>query len=118
MDTSTITFLAGIISCLIGISTFVIGMNSRAQKNGALEQKVDQAVSGIEEIKSELKSTSQAQNSLALQTTSQEEQIKTLFAKVANLEGEQKSLGSRMESQDKLAEALIRTLERLGKEVP
>lgn len=117
MDASTITLLAGIISCLIGICTFVVGMNSRAQKTGILEQKVDQAVSGIEEIKSELKSTSKAHNALALQTTSQEERITTLFTRLDNLEKEQGYLSSRLASQNQLEEALVRTLERLGKEV-
>ena len=48
MDLSTITFLGGIISCVIGIATFITGMNSRAQKEGVLEQKINQAIEGIE----------------------------------------------------------------------
>lgn len=117
MDGATLTLLAGLISCLIGISTFIVGMNSRAQKTGILEQKINQAVTGIEEIKTELRTLSQAQNSLALQTTSQEERIGTLYAQVASLEGKQKSLESRFEGKGRLEEALIGALERLGKEV-
>lgn len=117
MDGATLTLLAGLISCLIGISTFIVGMNSRAQKTGILEQKINQAVTGIEEIKTELKTLSQAQNTLAIQTTSQEERIGTLQAQISSLEREQKSLESKLGERSRLEEALIGALERLGKEV-
>ncbi len=108
MDLSTITLLGGIISCIIGIATFVTGMNARAQKEGVLEQKINQAIEGIEEIKTEMKSTSTNQNALALLVQSHEEQIKTIFHQV-------NSIDQRLNSSDRIASSLDKILKYMEK---
>ena len=36
MDMGTITFVAGIISCIIGVSTFVSGGVAKGERNGGM----------------------------------------------------------------------------------
>lgn len=108
MDLSTITLLGGIISCIIGIATFITGMNVRAQKEGILEQKINQAIEGIEEIKAEMKSTSTTQNALALLVQSHGEQIKTIFHQV-------NSIDQRLNSSDRIAGSLDKILKYMEK---
>lgn len=74
-----ILFACSIVACLIGILTFVVGMNGRAKNDGIVVQKINQAIEGIEELKSDVKGLSTSQQSLALLVNSHEEQIKTLF---------------------------------------
>lgn len=74
-----ILFACSIVACLIGILTFVVGMNGRAKNDGIVVQKINQAIEGIEELKSDVKSLTTSQQSLALLVNSHEEQIKTLF---------------------------------------
>lgn len=74
-----LTFVCSIILCLIGVLTFVVGMNNRAKNDGVVVQKINQAIEGIEELKSDVKGLSTSQQSLALLVNSHEEQIKTLF---------------------------------------
>lgn len=75
----TVLFVCSIIACVIGVLTFVVGMNTRAKNDGILVQKINQAIEGIEELKTDVKSVSNNQQSLALMVRSHEEQIKTLF---------------------------------------
>nr|DAH81256.1 MAG TPA: hypothetical protein [Bacteriophage sp.] len=74
-----ILFACSIVACLIGVFTFVVGMNGRAKNDGMIVQKINQAIEGIEELKSDVKGLSSSQQSLALLVNSHEEQIKTLF---------------------------------------
>ena len=74
-----ILFVCSIVACLIGILTFVVGMNGRAKGDGVVVQKINQAIEGIEELKSDVKGLKSSQQSLALLVNSHEEQIKTLF---------------------------------------
>jgi len=53
--TETITFVIGVVMCILGICTFVVGMLSRAKQDGALNAKVDNAIQGIAEIQATLK---------------------------------------------------------------
>ena len=115
MDLSTITFLGGIISCIIGIATFVTGMNARAQKEGVLEQKINQAIEGIEEIKAEMKSTSTNQNALALLVQSHEEQIKTVYHQLNSIDQRQTTLDMRLSSSDRVASSLDKILQHIEK---
>ena len=48
--TETITFLCGVIMCVVGVSTFVSALITRARKDGQLEYKVDSALRGIDEV--------------------------------------------------------------------
>ena len=115
MDLSTITFLGGILSCAIGIATFITGMNSRAQKEGVLEQKINQAIEGIEEIKAEMKSTSTNQNALALLVQSHEEQIKTIFRQLTSIDQRQGTLDMRLSSSDQVSHSLETILQYIQK---
>ena len=51
MDGPTITLIIGIVGCVIGVSTFVSSLQNKAQNTGVLEQKIEQALQGIDEIK-------------------------------------------------------------------
>lgn len=115
MDLSTITFLGGILSCVIGIATFITGMNARAQKEGVLEQKINQAIEGIEEIKAEMKSTSTNQNALALLVQSHEEQIKTIFKQLTSIDQRQSTLDMRLSSSDQVSHSLETILQYIQK---
>lgn len=94
-----ILFACSIVACLIGILTFVVGMNGRAKNDGIVVQKINQAIEGIEELKSDVKSLTTNQQSLALLVNSHEEQIKTLF--------------NMMHSSDANTQALITIMETL-----
>lgn len=74
-----VLFVCSIVACLVGVLTFVVGMNGRAKNDGVVVQKINQAIEGIEELKSDVKNLSSSQQSLALLVNSHEEQIKTLF---------------------------------------
>lgn len=95
MTAGNITLIAGIISCVIGIATFIVGMKSRASKEGMLEQKIEQALQGIRDIKAEVKANASSQNAVALLVNSHDERIKTLFNNQASLERHFDSLDSR-----------------------
>lgn len=95
MNAPALTFIAGIISCVIGIATFVVGMKSRASKEGMLEQKLEQALQGIKDIKEEVKANTNSQNAVALLVNSHDERIKTLFNNQMNLEKHFESLDHR-----------------------
>ena len=79
MDGSTITLIIGIIGCIIGVSTFVSSLIAKAQNNGVLTQKIEQALQGIEEIKQRVNGYSASQSSMSLTVQSHTEQIKNLY---------------------------------------
>lgn len=81
-----ISFVCSVILCVIGVLTFVVGMNSRSKSDGVLMQKLDQAVDGIEELKADLKELSAHQHTADLKLQSHEDQIKTLFKNHSNQE--------------------------------
>lgn len=77
--TQTVTFLCGILMCIIGIATFISALLTKARKDGQLEYKVDEALRGIDEIKKSLSHTNAWKESIGLKVQSHEEQIITLF---------------------------------------
>lgn len=81
----TTLFICSIVACIIGIATFVVGMNSRAKADGEVVQKLNQAISGIAELKTDVKEIKNSQQNLALLVNSHEEQIKTLFHSLNDL---------------------------------
>lgn len=85
MDGSTITLIIGIIGCIIGVSTFVSSLIAKAQNNGVLTQKIEQALQGIEEIKQRVNGYSASQSSMSLTVQSHTEQIKNLYNMVDEL---------------------------------
>jgi septal ring factor EnvC (AmiA/AmiB activator) len=78
MDTSTVTFIAGVIVCIIGILTFVSGRMEKAERNGALETKINQALDGISSINQKLETSVTSQHNLDLMVRSHDEQLKSL----------------------------------------
>lgn len=87
--TETITFVAGIILCVIGVSTFVVGMIQRAKSDGILTNKVDSAVKGIEEIKHTLTEQRDWREDIGITVAEHTQQLNTLFRRVETLEKEQ-----------------------------
>lgn len=85
-STQTVTFICGVIMCLIGVSTFITSMLSKAKSDGILSNKVDTALKGIDEIKSSLNDQRKWREEIAIITARQDEQIDTLFKKVKCLE--------------------------------
>lgn len=106
MDLGTVTFIAGVISCIIGISTFVSGRMSKAEHNGSLEEKINQALSGISSINQKLEASSRNHHEIALLVQSNTEQIKTLFTQYDELKQE---INEKDNTRDALIE-LIHTL--------
>ena len=52
---SLIGCIVGIVSCVIGVSTFVSAQVTKAKQDGIQIAKLDQCVNGIEEIKKSVK---------------------------------------------------------------
>lgn len=52
---SLIGCIVGIVSCIIGVSTFVSAQVTKAKQDGVQMAKLDQCVEGIEEIKGAMK---------------------------------------------------------------
>ena len=75
----TLLFICSLVACIIGILTFIAGMQSRSKNEGVLAQKLEQAIEGIEEIKKDLKSMTSVQQQQALDIKSHEEKIKALY---------------------------------------
>ena len=84
--TETITWACGILMCIIGICTFVSGIVNRAKGDGVLSNKVDNALKGIEDIKTSLSEQRTWRDATNKALTEHSEQIKTLFNKVNSLE--------------------------------
>lgn len=85
MDGPTITLVIGIIGCVIGVSTFVSALQNKAQSNGILEQKIEQALQGIDEIKNQVKESASNQSSISMLVQKHDERINTLFNSVGEL---------------------------------
>ena len=79
MDTATMTLIGGVITCIIGVATFVVGMKNRAANDGMLIQKINQALAGIDELKQDFKAQANMERSLELRVQTHDEQIKSLF---------------------------------------
>lgn len=78
MNGATITFLIGVISCVIGILTFISGRLSKAEQNGRFAEKLDTCAKGIAEIKSKLDSQESTQNRQDILLTEHAQQISHL----------------------------------------
>lgn len=82
----TITFICGVILCVIGVATFVTGLVSRAKDDGALSNKVDTALKGIDEIKQTLNEQRNWRETIGIELENHEQKIDTLFNKVESIE--------------------------------
>lgn len=97
-------FIFSIIACVISISTFIASMKTRASNDGIMVQKLEQALKGIEELKTDVKSMSQTERGLELQVQSHEEQIKNIFAMMKNDDVQTQSLITLCEVMKQLVE--------------
>ena len=79
LDGATITLIVGIVTCVIGVASFVGSLQNKAQNTGILQQKLEQALQGIEEIKKQVEKSNIVQSNLNLQITSHSEQIKSIY---------------------------------------
>lgn len=79
MDIATLTMVGGIITCIIGVATFIVGMKNRAANDGMLIQKINQALAGIDELKQDFKDQANMEKRLELRVQAHDEQIKSLF---------------------------------------
>lgn len=52
---SIILCVAGVITCIVGVSTFVSAQITKAKEDGVLMAKVDHLVKSLEELKSDTK---------------------------------------------------------------
>lgn len=77
----TITFLCGLLMCIIGIATFISGLLTRARKDGQLEYKVDSLLKSIDEIKSSLEHHNGWKQELAVKVEGHQQNIESLFRK-------------------------------------
>lgn len=82
----TITLVTGVLMCVIGVCTFVTGLTNRAKSDGALSQKVDSTLKGIEEIKDSLKEQHSWREQAGMLLERHSQQINTLFRRVEKLE--------------------------------
>lgn len=103
MDWPTVSLLLGLVSGGIGIATFISGRMAKAERSGALETKIEQALQGISDIKETLEEYSKNQHSNELVVRSHEEQLKTLFNQVKVL---QDLLTNNTQTYDLLRETL------------
>ena len=106
MDMPTITFVAGLISCIIGVSTFVNGRMTKAEQNGSMETKINQALEGITSINKKLEDSSHNQHNIELMVRSHDEQLKTLFRSNSDLK-------IMIEESNKTREVLVELLQTI-----
>lgn len=82
----SVTLMIGIISCAVGVFAFISGMMQRSKSDGALENKVDNALKGIDEIKATLNEQQDISGEMRVVAAEQQQQINTLFRRVEVLE--------------------------------
>lgn len=87
MDGATITLLIGVISCIVGILTFISGRMTRAERDGRFAEKLDTCARGISEIKTKLDIQDAAQNQQNITLGEHEQRLKILETRVKSLEG-------------------------------
>ncbi len=84
--TETVTFVIGIVMCIVGVLTFIGSLVKGARNDGILANKVDTALAGIEEIKKTLSEQRTWRETMGQKVEAHEQQIKTLFRRVETLE--------------------------------
>ena len=83
--TSTITFVAGIITCCLGVCTFVMGLITRAKADGVLSEKVDNALEGIKEIQENLKNQQSWREEIGIEIGKQQKEIESIKEDILDL---------------------------------
>lgn len=69
--------VVGVVSCIIGISTFVSAQLTKAKQDGVLIAKIDQCVNGIDELKSNIKEKNHEYDSVIDEHTKAITQLQT-----------------------------------------
>ena len=82
----SILFMISIITCLIGVLTFISGMMQRSKSDGILTNKVDMALKGIDEIKASLNENTIWRREISTKVEGHEQNIKTLFSRFTDLQ--------------------------------
>lgn len=88
-----ITMVIGIVSCVVGVCTFVSGLVARSKAEGQTFEKINQCIKGIEEIKSDLKENTVCYNNLHIVTTELEGRLRAC-------EEDIKALAKRVNKED------------------
>ena len=70
------SLIVAIVTCVIGVCTFVSGLVARSKSEGQTFEKINQCIKGIEEIKKDLKENTVQYNNLHILTVEQESRIK------------------------------------------
>lgn len=100
---ASISFAVGIIGCVIGVLSFASNRMDKAEQNGSMETKIDQALEGISDLKKKLEESSANQHSMDLMVRSHDEQIRTLFRMDAELKA---SIAAENKTYEVLADLL------------
>lgn len=83
MDVVTIIgCVVGIIGCVVGVATFTSAQLTKAKQDGILASKLDQCVSGIEEIKQDVKEKNRQIDSVNEEHSRQIAELKAQMALV------------------------------------
>lgn len=106
MDGPTITLIIGVVGCVIGVSTFISSLLNKAQNNGVLEQKIEQALQGIEDIKKKVESSAVNQSNMSLTVQSHTEQIKTLYTTIDELKTRLNTVENMNSTLNKILDAI------------
>ena len=87
MDTkSMLTLIIGIITCIVGVLSFVASRMKNAETNGRIAEKLDACLKSIDEVKSEVKAQTIAQNNQNIVLERHSQQIETLSMRLEHLE--------------------------------
>lgn len=82
----TILFVCSVILCTVGVGTFIVGLTTRAKQDGVLQQKVDNALAGISDIKVTLTKQNDWKDYVNSKITKHDERISTLFRRIEKVE--------------------------------
>ncbi len=86
MDGATVTLIIAVITCIIGILTFISGRMSKAERDGRLAEKLDTCVNGISEIKAKLTAQETRQNQQNVALENHEQRIVSVEKRLLSLE--------------------------------
>lgn len=114
MDQPTVAYIISLIGCAIGVAGFIVGIKSRAKNDGVLQQKLEQALKGIEDIKTDIKNNAVAQNSMALLIRSHDEKINTLKEEMEDFKTRLNNTEVRLTSFENISSLLKQILQNLN----
>ena len=83
---STITLIIGVITCIIGVLSFVASRMKAAENEGRIAEKLDACLKSIDEVKSEVKAQTIAQNNQNIILERHSQQIENISIRLEHLE--------------------------------